>query len=128
MITEDQLKINSFVSHKVSSRDLWHTVCEAAHMAVDEFVKEHGETKYCGMSHIVLEDSTGKFIQWLIQQKLGDRNDKRGKTHKLTYYSIMRGHRLLGTQSLDLQETAMDAAKTVLELHGMRTHVRSWAD
>ncbi len=128
MITEAQLKINSFVSHKVSPRDLWHTVCEAAQVAVDQFVAKHGVPMYCGMAHIIMEDSQGKFTTWLIQQGLGDRNDKRGKTHKLTYYSIMRGHRLLGTQSLDVQEAAMDAVKTVLELHGIRTHIRSWAD
>lgn len=128
MITEAQLKINSFVSHKVSPRDLWHTLCEAAQVAVDEFVTKHGEPMYCGMAHIVLEDTQGKFVTWLTQQGLGDRNDKRGRTHKLTYYSIMRGHRLLGTQSLDIQEAAMDAVKTVLELHGIRTHIRSWAD
>ena len=127
MITEAQLKINSFLSHKVSPRDLWHCACEAAQIAVDEFVKKHGEPKYCGMSNIILEDPQGRFVQWLTQQGLGDSQDKRGKTHKLTYYSIMRGHKLLGTQSLDLQETAMDAVKTVLELHGIKTHIRSWS-
>jgi hypothetical protein len=129
MISEAQLKINSFLSHKVSPRDLWHCACEAAQIAVDEFVKKHGEPMYCGSSHIIiLEDSQGKFITWLTQQGLGDSVDKRGKTYKLSYYSIMRGHRLLGTQSLDLQETAMDAVKSVLELHGIKSSIRSWAD
>jgi hypothetical protein len=107
MITEAQLKINSFLSHKVSARDLWHCACEAAHSAVDEFVKKHGEPMYCGSSHIIiLEDSQGKFITWLTQQGLGDSVDKRGKTYKLSYYSIMKGHRLLGTQSLDIQKSS----------------------
>ena len=129
MITEAQLKINSFMSHKVSPRDLWHCVCEAAQTAVDEFVKKHGEPMYCGSSHIIiLEDSQGKFVTRLTQQGLGDSLDKRGKTHKLSYYSIMRGHRLLGTQSLDLQETAMEAVQSVLELHGIKSSIRSWAD
>ena len=129
MITEAQLKINSFMSHKVSPRDLWHCVCEAAHSAVDKFVKKHGEPMYCGSSHIIiLEDSQGKFVTWLTQQGLGDSVDKRGRTYKLSYYSIMRGHRLLGTQSLDLQETAMEAVQSVLELHGIKSSIRSWAD
>jgi hypothetical protein len=129
MISEVQLKINSFLSHKVSPRDLWHCACEAAQTAVDEFVKKHGEPMYCGSSHIIiLEDSQGKFVTWLNQQGLGDSLDKRGKTHKLSYYSIMRGHRLLGTQSLDLQETAMEAVQSVLELHGIKSSIRSWAD
>ena len=129
VISEAQLKINSFVSHKVSPRDLWHTLCEAAQVAVDEFVTKHGEPMYCGSSHIIiLEDSQGKFVQWLNQQGLGDSLDKRGKTHKLSYYAIMRGHRLLGTQSLDLQETAMEAVQSVLELHGIKCSIRSWAD
>ena len=129
MITEAQLKINSFMSHKVSPRDLWHCVCEAAQTAVDEFVKKHGEPMYCGSSHIIiLEDSQGKFVTWLTQQGLGDSLDKRGKTHKLSYYSIMRGHRLLGTQSLDIQETAMEAVQSVLQLHGIKSSIRSWAD
>ena len=129
MITDTQLKINSFLSHKVSARDLWHCVCEAAQTAVDDFVAKHGEPMYCGTSHIiVLEDSQGKFVTWLTQQGLGDSVDKRGKTYKLSYYSIMRGHRLLGTQSLDLQETAMEAVQSVLELHGIKSSIRSWAD
>lgn len=129
MITEAQLKINSFMSHRVSPRDLWHCACEAAQTAVNEFVKKHGEPMYCGSSHIIiLEDSQGKFVTWLNQQGLGDSLDKRGKTHKLSYYSIMRGHRLLGTQSLDLQETAMEAVQSVLELHGIKSSIRSWAD
>ena len=129
MITEAQLKINSFISHKVSPRDLWHCVCEAAQTAVDEFVKKHGEPMYCGSSHIIiLEDSQGKFVTWLTQQGLGDSVDKRGRTYKLSYYSIMRGHRLLGTQSLDLQETAMEAVQSVLQLHGIKSSIRSWAD
>jgi hypothetical protein len=104
-------------------------VCEAAHSAVDEFVKKHGEPMYCGSSHIIiLEDSQGKFVTWLTQQGLGDSQDKRGKTHKLSYYSIMRGHRLLGTQSLDIQEHAMEAVQSVLELHGIKSSIRSWAD
>lgn len=128
MITEAQLKINSFMSHKVSPRDLWHCVCDAAQTAVDEFVSKHGEPKYCGMSNIVLEDPQGRLVKWLTQQGLGDSHDKRGKTHKLTYYSVMRGHRLLGAQSLDLQEAAMDAVQSVLELHGIKAHIRSWVD
>ena len=129
MITEAQLKINSFMSHKVSPRDLWHCVCEAAQTAVDNFVSKRGEPMYCGSSHIIiLEDSQGKFVTWLTQQGLGDSVGKRGKTHKLSYYSIMRGHRLLGTQSLDLQETAMEAVQSVLELHGIKSSIRSWAD
>ena len=117
------------MSHKVSPRDLWHCVCEAAHSAVNEFVKKHGEPMYCGSSHIIiLEDSQGKFVTWLTQQGLGDSVDKRGKTYKLSYYSIMRGHRLLGTQSLDLQETAMEAVQSVLQLHGIKSSIRSWAD
>ena len=129
VISEAQLKINSFMSHKVSPRDLWHCVCEAAQTAVDEFVKKHGEPMYCGSSHIIiLEDSQGKFVTWLTQQGLGDSVDKRGRTYKLSYYSIMRGHRLLGTQSLDLQETAMEAVQSVLQLHGIKSSIRSWAD
>jgi hypothetical protein len=54
MITEAQLKINSFVPHMVSPRDLWHTLCEAAQVAVDEFVSQQGEPMRCGMAYIIL--------------------------------------------------------------------------
>jgi hypothetical protein len=40
----------------------------------------------------------------------------------------MKGHRLLGTQSLDIQEHAMEAVQSVLELHGIKSSIRSWAD
>jgi len=126
MITETQLKINSFMSHKVSPRDLWHCVCEAAHTAVDDFVAKHGEPMYCGSASLRIEDPTGKFTHWLSQQGVGDRENR--KEYRLSYYSIMRGHRLCGTQSLDIQEAGVEAVKSVLELHGIKSSVRSWAD
>ena len=119
-------ELTKFAGEGADPQDIFTEGCEAAVKAVDEFVAKHGEPMYCGFGSITIYPARGKLVSFLKKNEIGRTGYQGG--YRIGYSQIMGNHSKRYTQSLDIQETAVDAFANVLQSYGIKAYGEGRAD
>lgn len=102
----------------MTNLELHNLAKENANKAVDAYIKEHGETMYCGYAYVKIKGTTS-FYRELKKQDLIDFDPYRGKLVGDVYDTK--------TQSLDVKEAGALAYANTLKEHGIDAFSGSYA-
>ncbi len=119
-------ELTKFAGEGADPQNVFNEGCEAAVKAVDEFVAKHGEPMYCGFGSVTIFPARGKLVSFLKKNEIGRKGYSGG--YRIPYSSIMGNHSKRNTQSLDIQEEAVNAFADVLQSYGIKAYGEGRAD
>ena len=123
---EDNKELLQFNAEGMDPGVIWTEACVACKVAVEEYMMKHGEPLYCGFANVKIRPAKGSFVKFLKKVGVGSLGYNGG--WRVSYYDMMDGHKMGGTQSMDLKEEGCQAFANVLKKYGIDAYMESRAD